>query len=111
LYDDTCAFCIGCVNFIKKHQRKSVKIIFKGQSTEEAKKVMQNFGLQDVAGIVFISNNKAFIKSTAVFEIARLLRMPWSAAACMRWIPAGWSDKIYDIIARNRYCLGGNCRN
>ena len=74
LFDGICNLCNASVRFISKHDRNS-SIAFASLQSETAKQLLlkMNIDFQKMDSIIFISNEKIFIKSDAAIEIAKLL--------------------------------------
>jgi predicted DCC family thiol-disulfide oxidoreductase YuxK len=47
------------------------------------------------------------LKSEAIIRIAQGLGLPWSLAAVLRVLPRTWRDRLYDVLARNRFRVFG----
>lgn len=56
---------------------------------------------------VLVEDGAAHLKSTAFLRIVARLSGPWPVLAVARFLPEGLRDRLYDLIARNRYRLFG----
>jgi predicted DCC family thiol-disulfide oxidoreductase YuxK len=65
------------------------------------------FNNENLNSIVFIADQKIFLKSDAAIEIAKLLNGLPRYLQYFRFIPRPIRDFIYDLIAKNRYRLFG----
>lgn len=61
-------------------------------------------GKQDLPdSIIYLDNEKTYVKSDAALKIAGNLEGPWKIAGVFKVLPLRFRDWLYDIIARNRY--------
>lgn len=69
----------------------------------------RHFGLSttDFESLLLIENGHARIDSDAVLGIFEGLGWPWRAASVLRLVPRRLRDRLYRIVARNRYRLFG----
>lgn len=106
LFDGVCNLCNGAVNFIIKRDRKDEFRYASLQSATGQKYLEErNIDPGEIDSIILIEPGTAyFIKSDAALEIAGSLGWPWKALYLFNYIlPRPLRDRIYDIIARNRY--------
>lgn len=104
LFDGICIFCISSINRIIKHDKKN-KLKFATIQSETGKKLLLQYAINSskTDSIIFIEDDKFFIKSTAILKITKHLDGIHSLAFSLIIIPAIVRDFIYDIFARNRY--------
>jgi predicted DCC family thiol-disulfide oxidoreductase YuxK len=57
--------------------------------------------------VILVQHGKAYQKSNAALEIAKHLSGLWPALYIFKLIPRVIRDRVYDIIAKNRYQLFG----
>jgi predicted DCC family thiol-disulfide oxidoreductase YuxK len=62
---------------------------------------------QEFDSIVLISGVKVYLKSEAVIKILDTIGGPWRLFKIGFLLPRPARDRIYDIIARNRYRIFG----
>ena len=108
IYDEICNMCSTSVKFIAKRDKDS-KFIFLSQQSEETKTILNEFDFQDtdLDTIVFIKNDKCFIKSDAILEITKELTGLWFLFSYFKIVPKFIRDFLYDLIAKNRYKFFG----
>jgi hypothetical protein len=108
LFDGICNLCNASVRFITKHDKKS-KIQFASLQSEKAKELLKNsaFNNENLNSIVFIADQKIFLKSDAAIEIAKMLDGFPNYLKYFQFIPRAIRDIVYDLIAKNRYRLFG----
>jgi predicted DCC family thiol-disulfide oxidoreductase YuxK len=104
LFDGICNLCNSSVQFVINHDNKQHFLFASIQSDASAKLLLQhNYKNNSLNTIVLIEGGKTYNKSTAVLKIARNLDGFWKIFYIFLFIPKIIRDKIYDIIAKNRY--------
>ncbi|MDQ3049967.1 MAG: thiol-disulfide oxidoreductase DCC family protein [Bacteroidota bacterium] len=108
LFDGVCNLCNGMVRFVLRHERNPT-IQFASLQSFTGSSYLKNsaFYKSDLTSIIFIENQKTYVKSEAAFKIAAHLKQPWSWIRWLRYLPLPISDFFYDLIAKNRYRLFG----
>lgn len=106
IYDHNCAICTATVAFLKKREGlTSLKYV--AYDTSEGKKLLDlcslDFSLEQY--IVFIKEQKVFIKSEAVLEILKEAGGLWRILYVFKVVPSPIRDFVYNFIAKNRYNL------
>jgi predicted DCC family thiol-disulfide oxidoreductase YuxK len=110
LFDGECNFCDASVQFIIKRDKKKY---FKFASIQSAtgQKLLERYSIpKTMDSMVFIEENKAFMKSTAALRISRKLDGMWKCFYPFIVIPSLIRDAVYNLIAKNRHKLGKNTK-
>ncbi|MCM3006458.1 thiol-disulfide oxidoreductase DCC family protein [Priestia koreensis] len=104
LFDGVCNFCNGSINFIIKHDQKGI-FQFAPLQSEAGERTLKSFSIPDhyLDSLVYIENNRCYVKSTAALKIARRLDGGWKLFYAAIIVPRPIRDYIYSIIAKNRY--------
>lgn len=112
LFDGVCNLCNGVVKFITKRDKEN-KFSFLSLQSDEGKKILNQYGINilETDSIVYIKNEKAFIKSNAAIEIARDLRGIYKILLVFKVLPLFINDYVYDFVAKNRYKFFGKNDN
>jgi predicted DCC family thiol-disulfide oxidoreductase YuxK len=68
-----------------------------------------HYGLdpQDYETYILISDGVAWFKSEATIRMTQSLGFPWSLAGVFRLVPRPWRDRLYALVARNRFRVFG----
>ncbi len=105
LFDGVCNLCNRSVRWILKRDAAGV-FRFASLQSESARRLLpprlQNRG-ETPASVYLVDGNEIWEKSDAWFQIVRRLGGPWSALGCLRVLPRGLRDAVYDFIAKRRY--------
>ena len=111
LFDSGCKLCNSSIKFVTKgdpHQKiKQIAL----QSTQGQEVLTTHPNLQDVNSIILITEDKVFIESDAILQIALHLSFPYKLLVAGMIVPKKWRDAIYRWIAKNRYKWFGKIEN
>ena len=103
LFDGICNLCDSSVNFILKRDKKSL-FRFVTLQSEEGEKIIATHKIPPESdSVILVQNNTVFIESDAAIEICRKLPTPWKWLSITKKLPKKWPDKLYRLIAKNRY--------
>lgn len=104
LFDGVCNLCNGFVQFIIDKD-KSGKFKFASLQSDYSKSKLEatNINNGELSTIVFISEDRIYIKSTAALKIAKELGGLWLLLYPLILIPKFIRDGIYNFVAGNRY--------
>lgn len=109
LFDGVCNLCNWFVKFVIKYDKHHY-FKFASLQSNTAKLLLRQMDLiQDFPAntVILIENNKAYIKSEAAIRIAAKLSRPAKYLSWAKFFPTVVSNRIYDIIAKNRYAWFG----
>lgn len=104
LFDGVCKLCNGAANFIIRHdQQKRVKLC--SVQSPQGQDILAHFGmpLDQFASMLYVVNNEAYIKSEACFALLPALGFPYTLLKVLRVLPSSLCDRLYDLVAANRY--------
>ncbi len=104
LFDGVCNLCNGAVTFIIRRDKNDLFRYASLQSDvgmELARK--HNIDTDETDSIILIGNHKSYTKSTAILRIARHLSGGYPLLYGFMALPKFIRDRMYDIIADNRY--------
>jgi predicted DCC family thiol-disulfide oxidoreductase YuxK len=103
LFDGVCNLCNHSVQFIIKRDPKG-HFKFASLQSEIGQKLVEQYGIpKGIESIIYIENNKVFIKSSAALRISKKLNGYWGFLMILSILPSSFRDFFYDIIAKNRY--------
>ncbi|MBM4762780.1 DCC1-like thiol-disulfide oxidoreductase family protein [Bacillus sp. B15-48] len=112
LFDGECLFCDYSVQFIIK---RDIHAFYKFASLQSkiGKQIRRDYKIpENLDSLVLIEDQSYYIKSTAALRICRKLTGIWKLFYALIFIPTPIRNRIYDIVAKNRYkWFGkkGNC--
>jgi len=104
LFDGVCNLCNGWVTFVLKRDVKG-QFSFASLQSKAGQNIIRHFSLfpDDLDSIILIEGSSYHRKSTAVLRIARTLSGIWAVMYMFIIVPRSWRDKVYDVVAKNRY--------
>jgi len=108
IYDGHCKLCSKAVSFILRHEA-SPQIWFVSIQSDLGKKLFRSYQItcKQIDSVVFITKEKASVKSRALIEIALFLKYPYRVLWILKYIPYKLLDFVYDVIAKYRYRFFG----
>ncbi|HZK94854.1 MAG TPA: thiol-disulfide oxidoreductase DCC family protein [Prolixibacteraceae bacterium] len=104
LFDGVCNLCNSTVQFIIRNDAKA-KFRFASVQNESGQLLLKQLDLplDHFDTLVYISDSKFYLKSTAVFMILRELGGGWRLLYFFIIFPRFLRDMVYDFIAKWRY--------
>ncbi|RKD20080.1 thiol-disulfide oxidoreductase [Pelobium manganitolerans] len=104
LFDGVCNLCNGFVQKIIKADSQDF-FRFASLQSETAKTLLANHPIEylSLKTIVYIEDGRIYSKSDAALRIAAHLKGAWRLTHLASIFPKTFRDRIYDIIAKNRY--------
>ena len=101
-FDGVCNLCQGSVRYLIKHDKKGV-LKFASLQGNYAKDFVNETEIQSMQSIMFFDGKMLYKKSTAVLKLSRLLG-GWHQLLLLGYIlPRFIRDRLYNIVAKNRY--------
>ena len=113
LYDGVCGLCNGLVQFLLKHDQRAVFSFAPLQSATGKAMVARWGGNPEELSTFYVvadfrtADARAVTKSEAALFVARELGWPWKLARAAGVLPRPFRDRLYDLVARNRYRVFG----
>jgi predicted DCC family thiol-disulfide oxidoreductase YuxK len=108
LFDGSCGLCNNSIKFVLKRE-KNKELLFSPLQSEFGKKILKEFNIDEGSDtMVFIQNNKAYIKSSAALRLAKYMKAGWPLMSAFLIIPSFIRNAVYDYIAGNRITWFGN---
>jgi len=102
VFDHHCVLCSGGVGFIMKHDKRRA-IAFTSAQKELGAALCRHYGVDWDESFLLIRNGRPFIKFDGYFEVARAMGGLWHVPTIFAVIPRFILDRVYDLVARNRY--------
>jgi predicted DCC family thiol-disulfide oxidoreductase YuxK len=104
LFDGVCNLCNGSVQFIIRRDPKA-RFRFASLQSEAGQRYLDELRIdrQAVDSVILIEGDRWSKEGDAALRIARLLPGPWKALTVFRLLPRPLRDRLYRLVARNRY--------
>lgn len=108
VFDGVCNFCSAWVSFVLRWDRAE-QFLFAPAQCRMGSELLATTGFAQglLRTILLVSDSGVHSKSDAIIEICSRFGGPWKMAKVARLVPRSLRDWAYDVIARNRYALGG----
>ncbi len=104
LFDGVCNLCNGTIQRIIPRDPEG-RLKFAPLQSEIGTALQERHGLDpdDLDTVILIEGNGLYTKSTAAIRVAEILGWPYKFARIGRLLPRTVRDRLYDIVAENRY--------
>lgn len=105
VFDSDCVLCSRWVHLILRHERGR-EIIFVSAWSEQGLALAAQHGLsqRDLdATYLFIDEGRGLVRSDAGLALLARMRAPWQFLSWLWVVPRPIRDRVYDLVARNRY--------
>ncbi len=120
VFDGICNLCSGVVDFVSARGPRGV-FTFVPMQTPQGQQLLEAHGvsIDQVDTFLLIrgggdggggdgggsggGKGEALVRSDAAIAIAAELRRPWNLATGLRLVPRSIRDRVYSLVARNRY--------
>jgi predicted DCC family thiol-disulfide oxidoreductase YuxK len=104
VFDGDCALCSGWVRFLLRHDRDA-RYRFAAMQTPSGRALLVAHGLDpdDPSSFLLLDGDRAWIDTDAIRRVVTGLGGAWRVAHALAWIPKPLRDRIYRLVARNRY--------
>jgi len=108
VFDGHCVLCSRSAQFVLRHDKRGTFRLLAAQTPlGRALYVHYRLDPHNYESMILIADGVPALKSSAVIGIAQGLGPPWSLAAALRALPRTWRDRLYDVLARNRFRMFG----
>ena len=102
LYDGECQFCNKWICFVKSKLEKS-DISFLPFNSSKSLNILEDYKIVNQNSVVYIKNDIIYLKSRAVLEICRQLKLPYNLLQYLTILPAFLLDFCYNFVAKRRF--------
>ena len=108
IYDGVCVLCSRSMRAIAARDT-SGHFQFASAQSALGQALFKHYGLDPVAfeTVLLLTSGRAYGKLDMAMEVARVLGGPWTLFRVFRPLPRSVQDRIYDLVAKNRYRLFG----
>jgi len=104
VFDGVCALCSGFVRFVLRRDPEG-RFRFTSAQSALGTALYRHYGLdpENWESNLLIAEGQLYLRSEAAIEITSRLGGGWRAISGLRLVPRSWRDRLYDLIATNRY--------
>lgn len=104
VFDGDCALCSGWVRFLLRHDREA-RYRFAAMQAPTGRALLVEHGIDpdDPGSFLLLEDGRAWTDTDAIRRVVTGLGGIWCIAHLLGWIPRRLRDRIYRLVARNRY--------
>lgn len=104
LFDGVCNLCNTSVQFILKHEKRSM-LKFSAIQSEAGQRLLSQYRIDPVHtnSVILIKEGKVYTESDAVFTTSQFLRFPFNLGKVLMIVPKPIRNFLYRKVANNRY--------
>lgn len=108
LFDGTCGLCHGWVRFVIRFDNREL-FQYASIQSDTGQSILNNMNLpkDSIETLIYIEQGVCYFRSQACLMVIRKLAFPVSLLYVSRVVPKFIRDRVYNLIARNRYKLFG----
>lgn len=113
LFDGNCVLCASSVQFVVARDPGAI-FHFASLSSPRGRLTVEQFGgeVDDPSTMYVVADYRTLqarplTRSRAALFVLGALGWPWKAATLFGVLPTGLLDRLYDVVARNRYRVLG----
>ena len=104
VFDGVCVLCNGWVHFLLRHDRQG-RYRFAAMQSPGGRALLAGHGLDpdDPASFLLVDAQRAWTDTEAIVRVVSGLGGFWRAVRLVLLLPRPVRDRIYRLVARNRY--------
>lgn len=107
VFDGACVFCSGFARFIVQCDRQQ-RFRFVVAQSDTGRALYRRYGLDPdlMETNIVVVDGRAHVRMRAFAAAMGAIGWPWVVFRPLGWLPARLTDRLYDLVARNRYRFG-----
>ena len=105
-FDGVCGLCNGFVDFVISQDKKKIFLFSPLQSDYAVNHLPPQY-TKDLTSVVLMINGEILSKTNAVLRVMEELGGAWKLLALSRHLPLSFRNRMYDMVASNRYRIFG----
>lgn len=102
VFDGLCILCSGGASWIMRHD-KAACVAYTAAQGRLGRALYRHYGVEMDDSYLLIANGRAFTASRGYLELCRVLGGRWHLLRAGAIVPERLRDRLYAVIARNRY--------
>lgn len=111
-FDGDCGFCTRSVRWVYEYDEKGAIEFAPLQGEIAGKHALKGYAEKGGGSMVILreEDGEIFTKGDALIELGKAMGgVFWVAACVFSVFPKCLRDRLYDLVAKNRYKLAGSC--
>lgn len=104
VFDGVCALCSRWVRFLLRFDARG-RYRFAAMQGSHGRALLEAHGLDpdDPTSFLLLEDGRAWTDTEAILRVLTGLGGAWRLVRVLRWLPRGLRDRVYRVLARNRY--------
>lgn len=102
VFDGTCVLCSRGASLVMRHDKRH-KVNFTPARSQLGQALYRHFGVDWNESYLLIADGEGYTATAGYLKLAKILGGSWHLLRVGALIPESWSDRIYALVARNRY--------
>jgi predicted DCC family thiol-disulfide oxidoreductase YuxK len=109
VFDGVCVLCSRTVAWLMRGP-KGGEFYYASAQSPLGQALYRHYGLEMNDTYLLIDKGVPYTKSDGYIHMFAILGPPWHFLYALKEIPVGLRDKVYDLVARNRYKWFGKAK-
>jgi predicted DCC family thiol-disulfide oxidoreductase YuxK len=102
VFDGICVLCSGGAGWVMRFDRHA-KVNFASMQSTLGQALYRHYNVVPDESYLLIAGGRAFTASRGYLELCAILGGFWHVLRIGGLVPEGWRDRLYALVARNRY--------
>lgn len=102
VFDGACVLCSGGAAFIMRHDRHR-RVNFTPADGPLGRALYAHYGVDWNASYLLVDAGRGYTESAGYLRLCAILGGWWRLFRLGAFLPERWRDRLYGLIARNRY--------
>lgn len=102
VFDGTCVLCSGGAAWVMRHDRRG-GVHFAPAAGPLGQALYRHYGIDANETYLLLAHGRAFSETRGYMELCAILGGKWRLLRAARILPERWCDRMYRVVARNRY--------
>lgn len=102
VFDGVCVLCSGGASWLMKYDKRA-RVNFAPAQEPLGQALYAHYGVIMDESYLLIANGRAYTATSGYLELCKILAGPWHVFRATAILPEGLRDRLYALVARNRY--------
>jgi predicted DCC family thiol-disulfide oxidoreductase YuxK len=102
VFDGVCVLCSGGASWLMKYDKRA-RVNFAPAQEPLGQALYQHYGVIMDESYLLIANGRAYTATSGYLQLCKILGGPWHVFRATAILPEGLRDRLYALVARNRY--------
>src|ERR1700681_2080089 len=102
IFDGVCVLCSGGARWLMRHDKREI-FRFAAAQSPIGQALYRHYGVAIDETYLLIDHGLVYGKSSGYLQMLSILGGWWNLLRVLHLVPRALRDRIYDVVARNRY--------